>query len=377
MFCELTGRPALGWALTLLLCVLGVVALDRWRIASSAPLAADGSRTRRRRPRSGTRRSPTHGRRSTRDADARGRARLTRPYADAGRPRCAASRRPRPATRHCRKATVSRRTVAEIARHGLPSPRVARSRHDERGRPRHGSGSPTSSGTSRARRRPAWPPAGSAPSGVVVPVIDRWFYVKALGGVDAELRRAGYDLVLYNLGGPGRRPRPGVPTLDAAAPRRRARPALAGARRRPSGPSSNSAGTRSIVIGGPAPGLRNVGRRRPRGRPDRGRAPARPRPPADRLRRRAGRGRHERRRAAPAAGRVPRRRAAVGYRPYRNGGRSTAGSRSPAGPPPGPCCSPSPRRSDPRRCSAPRTRWRSASCSPHAGSASRSRRTCP
>ena len=39
--------------------------------------------------------------------------------------------------------------------------------------------------------------------GVVVPVIDRWFTTKALGGVDAELRAAGYDLVLYNLGGPG------------------------------------------------------------------------------------------------------------------------------------------------------------------------------
>lgn len=30
--CELTGRPALGWALTLLACVLAVVALDRWRV---------------------------------------------------------------------------------------------------------------------------------------------------------------------------------------------------------------------------------------------------------------------------------------------------------------------------------------------------------
>jgi LacI family repressor for deo operon, udp, cdd, tsx, nupC, and nupG len=39
--------------------------------------------------------------------------------------------------------------------------------------------------------------------GVVLPVIDRWFTAKALGGVDAELRAAGYDLVLYNLGGPG------------------------------------------------------------------------------------------------------------------------------------------------------------------------------
>lgn len=38
--------------------------------------------------------------------------------------------------------------------------------------------------------------------GVVVPVIDRWFYVRVLEGVDAELRRAGYDLILFNLGGP-------------------------------------------------------------------------------------------------------------------------------------------------------------------------------
>jgi|GEM_PF-2196635 len=33
VFCEVTGRPALGWALTLLLCVLGIVALDRWRVS--------------------------------------------------------------------------------------------------------------------------------------------------------------------------------------------------------------------------------------------------------------------------------------------------------------------------------------------------------
>jgi LacI family repressor for deo operon, udp, cdd, tsx, nupC, and nupG len=37
--------------------------------------------------------------------------------------------------------------------------------------------------------------------GVVVPVIDRWFYVRVLEGVDAELRRAGYDLILFNLAG--------------------------------------------------------------------------------------------------------------------------------------------------------------------------------
>lgn len=32
VFSEVTGRPALGWALTLLVCVLGVVTLDRWRV---------------------------------------------------------------------------------------------------------------------------------------------------------------------------------------------------------------------------------------------------------------------------------------------------------------------------------------------------------
>lgn len=32
VFCEVTRRPALGWALTLLVCVLAVVALDRWRV---------------------------------------------------------------------------------------------------------------------------------------------------------------------------------------------------------------------------------------------------------------------------------------------------------------------------------------------------------
>lgn len=37
--------------------------------------------------------------------------------------------------------------------------------------------------------------------GVVVPVFDRWFYVKALGGIDDALRAADHDLVLFNLGG--------------------------------------------------------------------------------------------------------------------------------------------------------------------------------
>ncbi|MBT2501638.1 LacI family DNA-binding transcriptional regulator [Curtobacterium sp. ISL-83] len=94
--------------------------------------------------------------------------------------------------------------------------------------------------------------------GVVVPVIDRWFYVKALCGVDAELRRAGYDLVLYNLGGPrGDRDRAFRRSMlrhrvDALVllslvldETERAELELS---RHP-----------MIVIGGPAPGLRNVG----------------------------------------------------------------------------------------------------------------------
>ena len=35
--------------------------------------------------------------------------------------------------------------------------------------------------------------------GVVVPFVDRWFFAAVLGAVEAELRRAGYDLLLYNL----------------------------------------------------------------------------------------------------------------------------------------------------------------------------------
>jgi len=40
VFCEVTGRPALGWALVLLVCVLAVVALDRWRVAVLRRLTA-------------------------------------------------------------------------------------------------------------------------------------------------------------------------------------------------------------------------------------------------------------------------------------------------------------------------------------------------
>jgi len=94
--------------------------------------------------------------------------------------------------------------------------------------------------------------------GVVVPVIDRWFAVRALGGIDAELRRADHDLVLFNLGGPGG---------DRGRAFRRSM-----LRHRVDGLVLLSLvldeTERSeldlthhpiVVIGGPAPGLRNVG----------------------------------------------------------------------------------------------------------------------
>ncbi|AUZ86307.1 LacI family transcriptional regulator [Arthrobacter agilis] len=39
--------------------------------------------------------------------------------------------------------------------------------------------------------------------GVLVPVIDRWFFSAVLEGIDRRLRAAGYDLVLFSLGGDG------------------------------------------------------------------------------------------------------------------------------------------------------------------------------
>ncbi|KQS07488.1 hypothetical protein ASG04_15355 [Curtobacterium sp. Leaf183] len=94
--------------------------------------------------------------------------------------------------------------------------------------------------------------------GVVLPVIDRWFYVRALGGIDAELRRAGHDLVLYNLGGP-------LGDRDRAFRRSMLRhrvdalvllSLVLDETERDELQGSNHP---MIVIGGPAPGLRNVG----------------------------------------------------------------------------------------------------------------------
>lgn len=37
--------------------------------------------------------------------------------------------------------------------------------------------------------------------GVIAPYVNRWFFSSVLEGIDIELRRRGYDLILYNLGG--------------------------------------------------------------------------------------------------------------------------------------------------------------------------------
>ncbi len=39
--------------------------------------------------------------------------------------------------------------------------------------------------------------------GVLVPVINRWFFSAVLEGVDRQLRAAGYDLIVFSLGGDG------------------------------------------------------------------------------------------------------------------------------------------------------------------------------
>jgi DNA-binding LacI/PurR family transcriptional regulator len=75
-------------------------------------------------------------------------------------------------------------------------------------------GLPNVSETTRAIVRQAAAELGYVPSssaaglasgrtmamGVVVPTLELWFYSTVLEGVDAVLRRAGYDLILFNLG---------------------------------------------------------------------------------------------------------------------------------------------------------------------------------
>lgn len=45
----------------------------------------------------------------------------------------------------------------------------------------------------------------TATVGLVVPFVNRWFFAEVIGHVEGVLRRAGYDMLLYNLGDPAGR----------------------------------------------------------------------------------------------------------------------------------------------------------------------------
>jgi LacI family transcriptional regulator, repressor for deo operon, udp, cdd, tsx, nupC, and nupG len=94
--------------------------------------------------------------------------------------------------------------------------------------------------------------------GVLVPVIDRWFFIRVIDGIDAELRAAGYDLLLYNLGGlGGDRQR----LFHRSILRQRIDGLLVLALTFDEEERAQLQGTEypAIAIGGPGPGLRHIG----------------------------------------------------------------------------------------------------------------------
>lgn len=94
--------------------------------------------------------------------------------------------------------------------------------------------------------------------GVLVPVISRWFYISVLEGIDAELRKAGYDLVLFNLGGfAGSRER--IFHLSILRKRIDALIVLCLVLDPEETEQLQSSNFPTIVVGGPAPGLRHLG----------------------------------------------------------------------------------------------------------------------
>jgi LacI family repressor for deo operon, udp, cdd, tsx, nupC, and nupG len=93
-----------------------------------------------------------------------------------------------------RATGLSKSTVSRALR-GLPSVSESTTRSVQRAADRLGYiPSSAAAGLATGRNRAI---------GVLVPVINRWFYVNVLEGIDAQLREAGYDLILYNLGGRG------------------------------------------------------------------------------------------------------------------------------------------------------------------------------
>jgi DNA-binding LacI/PurR family transcriptional regulator len=94
--------------------------------------------------------------------------------------------------------------------------------------------------------------------GVVVPSVSRWFYTTVLEGVDAALRAAGFDMILYNLASrDGDRER----AFHRSLLRKRTEALIAigvdftPLERR----QLLSVGHPIIAIGGPVPGIRNIG----------------------------------------------------------------------------------------------------------------------
>jgi len=94
--------------------------------------------------------------------------------------------------------------------------------------------------------------------GVVVPNVTRWFYATVLEGIDAELRRVGYDTILFNLGLRGE-DRERVFHRSILRKRTDAVIALCIDFTPAEREQLASLGHPTVVVGGPVPGLRHVG----------------------------------------------------------------------------------------------------------------------
>jgi DNA-binding LacI/PurR family transcriptional regulator len=94
--------------------------------------------------------------------------------------------------------------------------------------------------------------------GVVVPNVSRWFYTTVLEGIDAELRRVGYDTVLFNLGVRGE-DRERVFHRSILRKRTDAVIALCLDFTATEREQLSSLGHPTIVVGGPVRGLRHIG----------------------------------------------------------------------------------------------------------------------
>ena len=135
------------------------------------------------------------------------------------------------------------------------------------------------------RARPAWRAGRPGRSASIVPFVTRWFFASVVQGAEELLREAGYDLLLYNLGGDQEarhrvfrthllRKRVDAVLVLSLTPTDEEVAALARLERP------------VAVVGATVAGWASVRIDDDDDRPDRDAAPARPRPPPDRLRRR-------------------------------------------------------------------------------------------